>query len=458
MVFLVLVAIGVVAAIGVATEQSDTPVPTSSDTGSPSPTVSPQPSPPPDVRWTVISDDVRDISGYRFVDIVLNKRVSEEALRAVAWQIYRMSPNHPVVHALYWIEGMDTETTAWAITRWDPNLNLTIMGLTPEDRERLLAEPIPDAQAIVGRWFMDQTSIFKGVVTIYVDEQGTPFMQHIFEDGSDATYKLTETPTTTGRRFVWVDIFRESYIIVESGQGGRLLNYTESGLSSVGNPVASDSTASATASVTPVSTPTVAVTPTATTEPLSQPRSRTTPTEYDRCEDVPSSLLRLDTQGRVAVQRQIVPSQPDGDNDDFACGSQLEHKRHLLAPTPSARPTSTAKLTPTPQPTPSAVTVRELVDAWDNNSIAADRKYKGRTINIEGHLESIDTIFGSVIVTLNDGSPISFTGVQCTLKGGQEDRMAQINKGERLVFRGTITGLNLIYVGADDCVLLGVYR
>ncbi len=83
--------------------------------------------------------------------------------------------------------------------------------------------------------------------------------------------------------------------------------------------------------VTP--TPTATATPTPTLSPSPTP----TPLEtYEKCEDVPNSSLRLDTQGRVAVQRDLVPSQPDGDNDGFACGTQLEHKRHLLASTPEA--------------------------------------------------------------------------------------------------------------------------
>ena len=41
------------------------------------------------------------------------------------------------------------------------------------------------------------------------------------------------------------------------------------------------------------------------------------------------------------MPRHLVPSQPDGDNDGFACGGQLEHKRHLVPPTPTPRPTPT---------------------------------------------------------------------------------------------------------------------
>ena len=140
-----------------------------------------------------------------------------------------------------------------------------------------------------------------------------------------------------------------------------------------------------------------------------------------------------------------VPSAPNGDVDNMVCE---------IEPTPTPIPTPT----PQPTPTPAAVSVRTLTDAWDNNSIAADRKYKGQIINIEGYLESIDTNFGISIVTLNDGSSFSLGGVSCTMKSGQQDQLAKLNKGERMVLRGEITGLNLWWVGADDCVLLGVYR
>ncbi|MDE2867551.1 MAG: hypothetical protein OXR64_09965 [Chloroflexota bacterium] len=45
------------------------------------------------------------------------------------------------------------------------------------------------------------------------------------------------------------------------------------------------------------------------------------------------------------MPRHLAPGQPDGDNDGYACGGQLEHKRHLVPPTPTPKPT------PTPIPT-----------------------------------------------------------------------------------------------------------
>ena len=82
--------------------------------------------------------------------------------------------------------------------------------------------------------------------------------------------------------------------------------------------------------------------------PRPTPRPRAAAGTYLQCEAVPTRHLRPDTQGRVAVLRHLVPTQPDNDRDGFACGGQLEHKRYLLAPSPS----------PTPRAPTAAVTTR----------------------------------------------------------------------------------------------------
>lgn len=72
--------------------------------------------------------------------------------------------------------------------------------------------------------------------------------------------------------------------------------------------------------------------PTPTPEIARTPAPTRTPRTFQSCQDVPESLIVVDTQGRRAVPRNLVPSAPDGDNDGFACGGQLE-----LAPKPASR-------------------------------------------------------------------------------------------------------------------------
>lgn len=85
------------------------------------------------------------------------------------------------------------------------------------------------------------------------------------------------------------------------------------------------------------------------TRPVVTPRATPRPTAaagtYLQCDSVPTRHLRFDTQGRVAVQRHLVPTQPDNDRDGFACGGQLEHKRYLLAPSPSPTPRAPTTVT-----------------------------------------------------------------------------------------------------------------
>ena len=88
--------------------------------------------------------------------------------------------------------------------------------------------------------------------------------------------------------------------------------------------------------------------PTPTPESTRTPPPTRTPRTFQSCQDVPESLIVVDTQGRRAVPTHLVPSAPDGDNDGFACGGQL-----VLTPSPSraaAKPTTTAVPIPTAAP------------------------------------------------------------------------------------------------------------
>ena len=96
----------------------------------------------------------------------------------------------------------------------------------------------------------------------------------------------------------------------------------------------------------PASKPTLTEAPTrASTPPLSPtPQPTSTPQTFQSCQEIPEPLIVVDTQGRRAVPRDLVPSAPDGDNDGFACGGQLG-----LAPTPTPEPKRAPPPTPAPQ-------------------------------------------------------------------------------------------------------------
>ena len=122
--------------------------------------------------------------------------------------------------------------------------------------------------------------------------------------------------------------------------------------------------------LTPTPRPTLTPQPTATPRPTPTPTSTPTPRVFQSCQDVPESLIVVDSQGRRAVPRDLVPSAPDGDNDGFACGGQLG-----FAPTPTAEVTRTPPPTRTPRTFQSCQDVPEsliVVDTQGRRAVPRD--------------------------------------------------------------------------------------
>ncbi len=201
----------------------------------------------PLVSWTILADHVRDGGALRFVQVVLDRRVTEEKLRDLAWAIKQESPRHRIIHIAYWIEGMDTQTAAWATTRFRTGRDLSpkIHGLTPDLLARALAELPPGAAEIVGRWLTDQLPGFAGLVTIYVDERGTPFLFRLIPNGSTQTNELVESSVPDARRFKFIGIYPDFHLIVEAEPEGRLLLYRGPEVWGIGRPVTPTSGAGA---------------------------------------------------------------------------------------------------------------------------------------------------------------------------------------------------------------------
>ena len=154
--------------------------------------------------------------------------------------------------------------------------------------------------------------------------------------------------------------------------------------------------------------------PTATPQPTPTPRPTPTATPqvtFTACDDVPTYLLRLDTQGRVAVERQFVPSQPDGDDDGFACGTQLEHKRDLVdltaktaTPTPTvapATPQPARAQTPWRMPTSSAIAAdaaaKKCLSAWDGSHRGTNELIKDELVSPDS-FEHVETQYRTTLI------------------------------------------------------------
>ncbi len=95
------------------------------------------------------------------------------------------------------------------------------------------------------------------------------------------------------------------------------------------------------------------------------------------------------------------------------------------------------------------VSVSQLVAEYDANEVAADEKYKGRTVRIKGSVDDIKKdILDELYITLSSGHVLR--SVQCYFDKAQTGTLAGLKKGARVTVVGRVDGL-MMNVLVKDC-------
>jgi hypothetical protein len=95
------------------------------------------------------------------------------------------------------------------------------------------------------------------------------------------------------------------------------------------------------------------------------------------------------------------------------------------------------------------VTAPELVKEYDANEVAADEKYKGKTVTVSGIIHDIGKDLGDdPYIILSSGEEMELTSVQCMFKDKGE--VAKLSKGQKITVTGKIDG-KLMNVLINDC-------
>src|ERR1039457_4223586 len=92
---------------------------------------------PNDVSYTIIKADL--MPGIkRDLDIRLNRKVSEEVLRAIATELKNYDQHtYERTFIGYYLPGMDVGSGAWATSHFDPDLEICILGVSTDQEELL---------------------------------------------------------------------------------------------------------------------------------------------------------------------------------------------------------------------------------------------------------------------------------------------------------------------------------
>ena len=87
---------------------------------------------------------------------------------------------------------------------------------------------------------------------------------------------------------------------------------------------------------------------------------------------------------------------------------------------------------------------------YDENELAADGKYKGKTIAVSGKVENIAETMGNVTVSLAGHDMVK--SVMCSFEESEKTNVAKLKKGQQATLVGTGDGMTMgLYVGLQKC-------
>ena len=160
---------------------------------------------PAGVSYSVIDTDIRSImfpvpGTKRSLNVRLNKKVSEDVLRAIALTLKSNdSRQYDQTFIVYYLPGMAVGPGGWATTHFDPTLEVRILGLTEQEEQALVTEPAASDREVIGSW-LDEIAYVGSRITIY-REDGTLYIEWKRTNRTSLKEELVEKPSPLGQRF-----------------------------------------------------------------------------------------------------------------------------------------------------------------------------------------------------------------------------------------------------------------
>ena len=113
-------------------------------------------------------------------------------------------------------------------------------------------------------------------------------------------------------------------------------------------------------------------------------------------------------------------------------------------------PANTTAASAAPTEKPIAVQARVMTKDYDENELAADGKYKGKTIAVSGKVENIAETMGNVTVSLAGHDMVK--SVMCSFEESEKTNVAKLKKGQQATLVGTGDGMTMgLYAGLQKC-------
>lgn len=96
----------------------------------------------------------------------------------------------------------------------------------------------------------------------------------------------------------------------------------------------------------------------------------------------------------------------------------------------------------------------ELIDAYQQNEIAADKKFKNKLVRVSGVIEDIGKdILDQAYVAVGTGKQFEIRSVQCFFSKRDEDKLSALRKGQKVTIQGAVEGLMMNVLIRDSAII-----
>lgn len=156
----------------------------------------------------------------------------------------------------------------------------------------------------------------------------------------------------------------------------------------------------------------------------------------------------LQTHNQVA----IIPSMPTPTATQDQQIASLKQKINQRSKALNAPTQSKETQAPTATPTPSYITINStsLIATYDQNKIAAEDKYTGKSVQTSGIADNISNDFlGKYYVMIKPSADYYGTNIQCYIN--DKKQILKINNGQSITIRGTMEKMTLGIILIKDC-------
>ena len=88
-----------------------------------------------------------------------------------------------------------------------------------------------------------------------------------------------------------------------------------------------------------------------------------------------------------------------------------------------------------------SISATELINAYNENEVKADKMYKGKIVEVNGIVDGIDSdMDDKAVVRLSDGDKFSIYTVSCYIDDENKDNACELKKGENVTIIGKADG------------------